>query len=213
MTLLTFLQCARQLLWKSRRILLGDNSSLEVSPYLLIDHAGSGSGGSLGTQAAIVGASSNAMGSYSAPMAGLGVVGGMTGSSGGSGGSRVSVGSTTSAMNSVSSGITGSSSQQRRSVNDLPAINSASANAFAAGGNTAMMLGNAGHNSGTTNPVIANAAVATGAGGAGGMAGSDANYILWQAEMEKGYETLVNSIFPYISELREAASLAPKPRG
>lgn len=173
-----------------------------MSPYLLIDHAGSSSGGVLGTQAAIVGGALNAMGS-------------MTGSTGGSG-SRVSVGSnvTTTTLNSASTGMTGGTMQQRRSVNDLPAINAAASTALISSSNNTMILGGTGHGFGTTNPVIANAAVATAVGGgASGMAGSDANYILWQAEMEKGYETLVNSISPYISELRETANLVPKSRG
>jgi hypothetical protein len=34
-------------------------------------------------------------------------------------------------------------------------------------------------------------------------------YIKWQTEMERGFETLVQSIYPYIAELRESSVFSP----
>lgn len=212
---MTFLQCARQLLWKSRRVLLGDASSLEVSPYLLTDAnamllplglngaAGVTSVGHLGAnvQAMVV---HHAAAAAAASSSGIGGVGGI------SAGSRASMAMNGATANGTVGGVGGlggvsSTAGQRRSVNDNGAVNAAAlqaasgaagAGAAAANGGNAIGGGSGGANGGALN----------------GVAGGDANYLIWQAEMEKGYESLVNSIFPYICDLREAASLAPKPR-
>lgn len=215
MTLMTFLLCARQLLWKSRRILLGDASSLEVSPYLLTDTTAAmllplGLSGAAGvTSVGHLGANVQAMVVHHAAAAAATSVGGVGGGIGGiSAGSRASM-----AMNGVGGngtvggagaiGGVSSTAAQRRSVNDNVAVNAAALQAAGGAGGVG-----AGANGGNA----ANGGGGVNGGALNGVAGGDANYLIWQAEMEKGYESLVNSIFPYICDLREAASLAPKPR-
>lgn len=157
--MLTFLQCARQLLLKSRRILISDNAALEISPYL-VDH--------------------NQPSTMAYPMLGANVQAMVINASGVGGGGRSSVPNIISPTNASSMGGGGSGggsnvggAGQRKSVNDAPNVVAAAAMAATANAN-------------------------------------EANYIIWQSEMEKGYEGLVVSIVPYISDLREAASLSPK---
>jgi hypothetical protein len=40
--------------------------------------------------------------------------------------------------------------------------------------------------------------------------GNENNYTVWQTEMEKGYEALINSILPFISDLKESETLTPR---
>lgn len=216
MTLMTFLLCARQLLWKSRRILLGDASSLEVSPYLLTDTAAAmlmplGLSGAAGvTSVGHLGANVQAMVVHQAAAAaasstGIGGVGGV------SAGSRASMAMNGAVANGSvggGSGVGGAASMaaQRRSVNDNVAVNAAALQAAGGGAGGVGAGANGGNGLGGGGGGGANG------GALNGVAGGDANYLIWQAEMEKGYESLVNSIFPYICDLREAASLAPKPR-
>lgn len=218
MTLLTFLLCARQLLWKSRRVLLGENSPLEISPYLLADttqQVNNANNSSSNVNSVLSGNYSSA-----SVRSSVMIPGGINANSGTNSSSSSSYGASVSGVNNAAgnantsvhgstagSNLTTSQQQQRRSVNDIPSLNAAAATAAAAATNNS---GNASNNNSNA-PSIANNNINS-AAGTGGMAGSDANYMIWQAEMEKGYETLVNAIFPYISDLREAASLAPRNR-
>lgn len=191
--MLNFLLCSKQLLLKTRRVLITDTTLLEPSSLLSdspLDRNSSGAGGGIaGLPPPSVSGSPVHHQPQPSPQPPP---------------PTPSTPSTTrSKFSALFSVATGKGGAVRRSTFEAVALTVANVHA-----NNANLSGQAGANSNSNGN---NANGNTNANGtlSGNYTPQELTNIKWQNEMERGFDALVQAIYPYIAELREADVFSP----
>lgn len=191
--LLNFLLCSKQLLLKTRRVLITDTTLLEPSSLLSdspVDRNSNGGGGGVsGLPPPSVGGSPVHHQPQPSPQPAP---------------PTPSTPSTTrSKFSALFSVATGKGGAVRRSTFEAVALTVANVHA-----NNANLSGQAGANS-NSNGNNANGNANANGTLSGNYTPQELTNIKWQNEMERGFDALVQAIYPYIAELREADVFSP----
>lgn len=182
MTLLNFLLCSKQLLLKTRRVLISDASVLE--PSALLNEHPSGGGGGAGPSGIISGQASP-----QAPPPVANIPAPVPAAPSPPTTSHSATNSLVRTFAVFTGGMSSVTSRRTSTTEDRPLTTAnVAANNSTLGGQ----------------PAAAPAATAAAATTSGTYTQQELGYIKWQNEMERGFDVLVQAIYPYIAELREA---------